>query len=192
VSGGPEEDDVTRPTRIAGAALAAAASLLLSGCWTGQDAQTQQPVVAGQTAEANSSNGYLALRGLALVAETGTNGPALLVGRVSDVGPSNLEDPNVRPSGDRLLGIEVTGGSRPTGAPADVPPGSVLVFSERARTGGESTLVAVRRLDTQPGTFAQLRFSFEKNGIVEATVPVIPRSAYGGIEIPELSAIQPG
>lgn len=182
---------MTRPTRIAGAALAAAASLLLAGCWTGPDAQTQQPVVAGQTAEASTSNGYLSLVGLALVAETGTDGPALLVGRVADVGPSNLEDPNIRPTGDRLLGIEVAGGSPATGAPAEVPPGNVLVFSERARTGGESTLVVLRRLDTPPGTFAQVRFSFEENGIVEATVPVIPRSAYGGIEIPVVPVTLP-
>jgi hypothetical protein len=177
---------VSRATRLTGIALTAAASMMLAGCWTGSQAQTQQPNIPGNTAAANSDNGYLALRGLALVAETGTTGPALLVGRVIDIGPSNVEDPSVRPSGDRLLAIEVAGGTAGTGAPADIAPGGTLVFSEPALAGGESVRVVVPKVGVEPGRFAEVSFAFETNGIIEdVMVPVVPRSAYGGIELPE-------
>lgn len=150
-----------RPTALAALALAAAA---LTGCGANLDAQTYQE--RNQAESTDTAVGALAIRDLAVVPPEGVDGYA-----AGDDAEGSITVTNNGTEPDRLVSVSSPDAAEVVVLEEGSP--SELEVPALGSTASRYTLrIEGLKAPLRAGEFIRMAFRFEKNGSVEALVPV--------------------
>lgn len=169
-----------RSRLVAVVAVQLAAALALAGCAAGVDAATAHQPPSGNGASVTT--GYLAARGLLLVAGTDP-GTATLVGTVVNSGTTD----------DAITAVSVAG-SNPQVTITDLgkPTTSIALPARFSRQFGYdgTTHIDLTGLNTPPGSFATVTITYQSAGSATVDVlNVLPVGMYAGLApLPSASA----